>query len=159
MATPEELRDNRVSTSWHVLVASDAGSMIPMIMLAFSIAGLVITGTIAAGSAFLAQRDLQSVCDGAAIAGAQELSSQQYYHRSRLSDLPLGDVQSAIDQYLAENDAVDRNAVNAAATVGEDGTTVTVRCAEHVDIPFQTVFSPGGLDRKATASAQSPTNG
>lgn len=149
----------QVRARWRVCLASDTGSMIPMIILAFSIAGLVITGSISAGSAFLAQRDLQSACDGAAIAGAQALGNQRYYHSSHLSDLPLGNVQAAVDQYVAENAAVDRNVVRAAASVGQDGTTVTVRCAEHVDIPFQTVFSPGGLDRDATASARSPTNG
>jgi Putative Flp pilus-assembly TadE/G-like len=44
--------------------------MIPMIVLCFLLAGLFVTTSIAVSGAFLAQRDLAGVCDGAAIAAA-----------------------------------------------------------------------------------------
>ena len=134
----------------------DDGTIIPLILLAFVVAGLVITGSIAAGSAFLAQRDLQSVCDGAAIAAAQILNDEPYYRNSEgLSELPLGDVQSAAERYADEDAAGGPRQVQVSAAVQTDGTTVRVLCASHVDIPFEGVFSPGGLDRRASASAES----
>lgn len=135
----------------------ESGSMIPMIIMAFAVAGLIITGSIAAGSAFLAQRDLQSVCDGAALAGAQALDDGFYYSGDRgvLSQLPLGDVQQAVDAYAARETADSDNSVRMNAMVESDGVTVRVRCGTHVDIPFQSAFRPGGLDRHATADARS----
>lgn len=128
--------------------------MIPLIMMAFAVAGLIITGSIAAGSAFLAQRDLQSVCDGAALAGAQALDDDPYYAADRgpLTRLPLGDVQQAVEEYGAR----DGDSIRMNAAVLDDGVTVRVRCRSHVDIPFQAVFRPGGLDRRASADARSP---
>lgn len=132
--------------------------MIPMIIMAFVVAGLIITGSIAAGSAFLAQRDLQSVCDGAALAGAQALADDPYYaaDRGALTDLPLGDVQAAVDAYSARDAGDSDNSVRMNAAVEADGVTVQVLCRTHVDIPFQSVFRPGGLDRQASADARSP---
>jgi hypothetical protein len=137
----------------------DAGSMIPMIMMAFAVAGLIVAGTIAAGSAFLAQRDLQSVCDGAALAAAQVLDDDPYYAADRgpLSRLPLGDVQRAVNTYALRDAADSDDSVRMIAAVRSDGVTVRVQCRTHIDIPFQSVFRRGGLDRRATADARSPT--
>lgn len=131
--------------------------MIPMILMAFAVAGLIVTGSIAAGSAFLAQRNLQSVCDGAALAGAQALSDSAYYaaNRPELTELPLGDVQHAVDAYGARDSAGSGDPVRMQALVTDGGTTVHVACSTHVDIPFQSVFRPGGLDRSTTADARS----
>jgi hypothetical protein len=48
--------------------------MIPMIMLCFLLAGVLVCASIAASAAFLAQRDLAGVCDGAAIAAANAVN-------------------------------------------------------------------------------------
>ncbi len=121
-----------------------------MIVLCFSIAGLIITGSIAAGGAFLAQRDLESVCDGAAIAGAQALDRAAYYGSGDTQDAyPLGDVQAKVDDYVSR----DGGSVDAGAST--DGRSVSVTCRETVHIPFGTVFGYGdGLDRRATADAE-----
>ena len=47
----------------------DTGSTIPMILGFFLLAMLMVAGSIALGQAFVQQRDLQDVCDGAAAAG------------------------------------------------------------------------------------------
>lgn len=130
--------------------------MIPMILMAFIVAGLVITGSIAAGSAFLAQRDLQSTCDGAAIAGAQALSDKGYYGGGLGAALPLEQVQDAVNTYIGRDGANAHYVVDAVAGVRADGVTVTVACNDHVHIPFEHVYSPGGLDRTTTANARSP---
>jgi hypothetical protein len=48
----------------------DGGTVIPLILLSVLLAGLLVTAGTAASAAFLAQRDLAGVCDGAALAGA-----------------------------------------------------------------------------------------
>jgi hypothetical protein len=49
---------------------SDRGTTIPLIMMSFLMAGTFVCGSIAASAAFLAQRSLAGICDGAAIAAA-----------------------------------------------------------------------------------------
>jgi hypothetical protein len=124
--------------------------MIPMIILCFTVAGLIITGSIAAGGAFLAQRDLESVCDGAAIAGAQALDRAAYYGSGVSGGAyPLGDVQSKVDEYVG------RDGGGVAAGASTDGRSVSVTCRETVHIPFGGVFGYGdGLDRQASADAR-----
>jgi uncharacterized membrane protein len=133
------------------LPRGDRGSMIPMIILCFSVAGVIITGSIAAGGAFLAQRDLESVCDGAAIAGAQALDDVAYYGAGApgVEAYPLGDVQGRVDDYVAR----DGGSVTAGANT--DGRSVSVTCRETAHVPFGRMFGyGGGLARQATADAR-----
>ena len=130
--------------------------MIPMIIMAFIVGGLVIVGSVVAGAAFLAQRDLQSVCDGAAIAGAQALDDPDFYHNGVGSDsaLPLGGVQQAVDTYAAQDDSH----VGMIASVADDHVTVSVACSKTSHLTFGAVFGYGsGLDQHATAHARSRT--
>ena len=46
----------------------DTGSTIPLIIGFFLISMLMVAGSVAAGDAFVQQRGLQDVCDGAALA-------------------------------------------------------------------------------------------
>ena len=50
--------------------SEDAGTVIPLVLLCFLLAGTLVTAGIAASAAFLAQRDLAGICDGAAVAAA-----------------------------------------------------------------------------------------
>ena len=50
--------------------SEDAGTAIPLVLLCFLLAGTLVTAGIAASAAFLAQRDLAGICDGAAVAAA-----------------------------------------------------------------------------------------
>jgi hypothetical protein len=59
---------------WRRRLAGDRGTMIPMIMLCFLLAGTFGCASIAASAAFLAQRDLAGACDGAAVAAANAAS-------------------------------------------------------------------------------------
>jgi uncharacterized membrane protein len=134
----------------------DQGSLIPMILMAFVVAGLIIVGSVVAGDAFLTQRDLQSECDGAAIAGAQALDDSDFYRNGVGSDqaLPLGGVQQAVDRYAAE----DGSRVRMIATVGDDHVTVAVACTKTAHLTFGAVFGYGnGLRQHATAHARSRT--
>jgi uncharacterized membrane protein len=142
-------------------IHGDRGTIIPMIIMAFVVAGLVIVGSVVAGSAFLAQRDLQSVCDGAAIAGAQALDDSEFYRNGIGSDgaLPLGGVQSAVDTYAAQDATSPADRVQVSATVDDDHVTVAVACAKTAHLTFGAVFGYGsGLDQHATAHARARTD-
>lgn len=137
-------------------IHGDEGSLIPMILMAFVVAGLIIVGSVVAGGAFLAQRDLQSECDGAAIAGAQALDDPDFYRNGVGSDqaLPLGGVQQAVDKYAAE----DGNHVRMIASVADDHVTVALACSKTAHVTFGAVFGYGdGLREHATAHARSRT--
>ena len=55
------------------MTGADRGTVLPLVLLSFLLAGLLVTAGTAASAAFLAQRDLAGVCDGAALAGAAAL--------------------------------------------------------------------------------------
>lgn len=131
----------------------DRGSILPLLIGCFLLAGVLLTGGIAASAAFLAQRNLQSVCDGAAVAGAN-VADESVIYGSGLPDtsLPLSpaSVETAVADYLSGR-GVD------SWDVSTDGVTVRVVCSRAVAIPFGSVFlADGRLDRTAVASARSP---
>ena len=126
-------------------------------LLCFLLALLLVAGTIAASAAFLAQRDLQSDCDGAAVAGAGAVDPATVYAGSGLRDeLPLapGAAQAAVAGYAARAGLGD---TSLAVTVSPDGTAVVVTCGRRVTVPFGPMFGlGGGVDRTAESSARSP---
>jgi len=138
-------------------VSDDRGSITPLILTFFLIALLLVMGTIAAGSAFLEQRDLQAVCDGAAVRAASALDEDgAYAGPAGQTALPLSDasVQAAVADYQAQGYAGDPTLTMAAST---DGQLVTVTCSRMVQIPFGAVFGKAeGLQRTAVSSARAP---
>ena len=50
--------------------AAERGSTLPFVLVCWTVAALMAFGAIAASDAFLEQQEVQSVCDGAAIAAA-----------------------------------------------------------------------------------------
>ena len=49
---------------------AERGSTLPFVLVCWTVAALMAFGAIAASDAFLEQQELQSVCDGAALAAA-----------------------------------------------------------------------------------------
>jgi len=112
-------------------------------------------GAIAASDAFLEQQEVQSVCDGAALAAADQADEAIVYTDGVGSDLPLSraTAQAAVADQLADGGT--RLDAWSAET---DGTEVTVRCTRYVDIAFGWLFLGGEpLERTAVASARAPT--
>jgi len=135
------------------MTTKDAGTAIPLILLCFLLAGTFVTASTAASAAFLAQRDLAGICDGAAVAAAA-----RGIDRGALGGdgegLPLDPaaVAGTVDRYRGQ---AGRDGLTVTATT--DGRTVTVICTRTVRIPFGAVLGhPGGLARTATARARSP---
>ncbi len=137
--------------------AADRGTITPLILMCFLIAALMVMGTTAAGSAFLAQRDLQAVCDGAAVRAADAADEPGAYAGPLpLTALPLSDtsVRAAVADYQAAGYAGDPTLTMSVLT---DGRQVTVSCHRVVKVPFGVVFGQqAGLSRTASSTARAP---
>jgi hypothetical protein len=135
----------------------ERGSTLPFVLVCWLVAALMAFGAIAASDAFLEQRDVQSVCDGAALAAANRTDEGLVYTGGVGEQLPLtrATAQAAVADQLADG-GVRLDAWSAET----DGTEVTVRCTRHVEIAFGWLFLGGQpLERTAVASARAPTVG
>jgi hypothetical protein len=133
----------------------EQGSTLPFVLVCWTVAALMAFGAVAASDAFLEQLEVQSVCDGAAVAAANAADEAVLYTRGVGTDLPLTreTAQAAVADQLADGAArLD------AWSADTDGVEVTVRCTRTVDIAFGWLFlGGGGLERTAVASARAPT--
>ncbi len=134
-------------------LADDRGSTIPLILGFFLIALLVVAGAVLASDAFTKQRDLQSICDGAALAGANAIDSPAARTHPLSGRLPLAEVQAAVQGYLDRDTA--RGPVDVQALVSADGGTVLADCHSHTHPAFAALIGhPDGLDQHARSQAQ-----
>ncbi|HZY77482.1 MAG TPA: pilus assembly protein TadG-related protein, partial [Jatrophihabitantaceae bacterium] len=82
----------------------DHGSTIPLILGFFLVALLMIGGAIAAADAFVQQRGLQDVCDGAASAAAAEAARlDRDPSLGSGAELAFDGVEDAVARYLARD--------------------------------------------------------
>ena len=112
-------------------------------------------GAIAASDAFLEQQEVQSICDGAAVAAANRADEAVAYTSGIGTHVPITrpTAQAAVADQLADGGT--RLDAWSAET---DGAEVTVRCTRYVDIAFGWLFLGGEpLERTAVASARAPT--
>ncbi len=134
--------------------AEERGSTVPFVLLSFGIALVMVCGGITASVAFLEQRDVQSLCDGAAAAAANEIDEGQYFATSGQDAVPLSQdsVTSAVADYVASaGEGLD------SWMASTDGRSVQVVCTRYVLVPFAGMFLGGHkLERTASASARSP---
>jgi Flp pilus assembly protein TadG len=130
----------------------DAGSvMLLMIFLALIVVGLITVVT-DVSTVFLAQREMQSTADGAALAAAQQADLQAIYTGDLGAQLPLSREQAttAINEYAANQSRIPHEcsaatyqvvdgldaAGNARSGVQLDGQTVRVELTCKVPLPF-----------------------
>lgn len=142
------------------LPRGDAGSMLPMIVVCVLIVVLMIMGMTTATAAFLAQRNIQSICDSAATWAAAEADSNKVLTNKGSSEkfLPLSPeaVASAVEEHRTRFYADDRELQMAASS---DGETLTVECHTKVKVPFGSAFGKGdGIGRDAVSVVRSPVS-
>ena len=138
-------------------LADDRGSTIPLILGCFVLAFLIVAAGVAAGDAFVQQRGLQNVCDGAAAAAATsaDLAADRATGEVGGSALRLANVQDAVDGYLSRE--ASRSTVRIDATLSADSETVSLACVEHTAIVFGALFGKGGgVDHRAFSTARAP---
>jgi hypothetical protein len=134
---------------------SERGSTLPFVLVCWLVAALMAFGAIAASDAFLEQQQVQSVCDGAALAAANSTDEGVVYTDGVGGTLPLtpASTHAAVADQLA-----DGGAALDSWTAETDGVEVTVRCTRSVEIAFGWLFLGGQpLERTAVASARAPT--
>lgn len=132
----------------------DTGSTIPLVLGFFLIGLLMVAGAVLASDAYTRQRDLQSICDGAALAAANSVDPVAARTRTLTGALALADVQRATEAYLARDPV--RAGVRIRASLSPDGRTVHAGCVRHVRLAFGSVIGRGdGVDEHASASARS----
>jgi uncharacterized membrane protein len=138
------------------LSATDQGSTIPLVLGFFLIALVMVAGSVAAGDAFVQQSNLQSLCDGAAVAAASSADTTALRRPAELgSSLQLADVQQAVTTYLARDPA--RADIHIAARLSADATMVTTSCVVTETVAFGSFFGFGsGIEHHTTSSARSP---
>ena len=134
----------------------ERGSTIPLILGFFLLGLFVVAGSVAAADAFVQQRGLQDVCDGAAASASAGVADLRRAARFATGDeLRFARVQQSIEQYLARDRS--GSPVHAVADLSADGTTVSLTCTQTAQIAFGAMFGKGdGVRHTARASARAP---
>ena len=136
--------------------ADDRGSTIPLILGFFLIALLMVGGAVAAADAYVQQRGLQDVCDGAAeSAAAAAVQLDRSSDVGAGESLRFGDVQQVVAEYLARDP--DRSGVRVTAALSDDEQTVVLTCTETSTIAFGAMFGEGdGVTHTVRSAARAP---
>ena len=136
----------------------DRGSTIPLILGFFLIALIVVAGAVALGDAFVDQRNLQDVCDGAAAAAAASAADLDRTHGAGSGDsLRFAQVETAVRDYLARD--ASRRSVHVNATLSDAGTRITLVCAQTTSLAFGAVFGRPTVRHVARSSARAAVLG
>ncbi len=136
--------------------AGEEGSTIPLVLGFFLIGLVMVAGSVTAADAFARQRDLQSICDGTALAAANALDTRAARTQGLADSLPLAGVQAAAESYLAED--ADRAGVSVRAELGPDGRSVALDCRRRSRLAFGALTGHrDGITQHARAHARSVT--
>jgi uncharacterized membrane protein len=135
----------------------DRGSITPLVLGFFVLALFVVAGAVMASDVFTRQRDLQSVCDGAAVAASNAVDRAAVRAQALGTELPLQSVQDAVDHYLTTSGDGGRVEVVASLTAG--GATVETQCHARSRVAFGNLVGRGsGIDQYAQSQAQGVVN-
>lgn len=119
--------------------AGESGSTLPLILGFFLLALLITGGAVAAGQAYVHQRELQQDCDGAAAAlGASAVGLDREATPGAGDYARLTDVDTVLHAYLARD--AGRRGVKIVPGPGDDGTLLTLHCTETRGIAFGAMF-------------------
>ncbi|GAB3304973.1 hypothetical protein EK0264_04350 [Epidermidibacterium keratini] len=134
----------------------ERGSTIPLIIGFFIVAGLMLIAGVVASAAFLAQRELQAGCDGAAIAAADGIERSA---APTGGSLPFDEqaARAAAADYIVATWGSEAAAVSVQVSFVPGRVVVT--CAKVAQVPFDEVFSPGGIPQTVEAAADAPLIG
>jgi hypothetical protein len=134
-------------------LTDDRGSTIPLILGFFLIALIMVAGSVALGQAFVQQRSLQDICDGAVAAAA---ASSADLDRERgigaANSLRFSDVGDVVDSYLSRD--AERRSVHVHADLSADRQRITLTCRQTTSLAFGVFFGRGHVEHTATSSAR-----
>jgi uncharacterized membrane protein len=137
----------------------DRGSTLPLILAFFVLALITVAGAVAAGQAFVQQRDLQDLCDGAAIAAAgSAINLSRSGGVVHGADLRFAGADAAVRTYLARDP--DRADALVSTVLSPDGTEMALTCVQTRQIAFGAVFCQSrGIRHVVHATARAPVLG
>jgi uncharacterized membrane protein len=139
-------------------MSNDRGSTVPLIFGFFLVAALVVAAAVALGQAFVQQRNLQDICDGAAAAVAASAAElDRGAGVAPATSLRFGDVQRAVEAYLARDAA--RHAVQITASVSGDRRRIALRCEQTLPLTLGALFGRARVHHIATSSARAAVVG
>lgn len=131
----------------------ERGSTIPLILGFFLLALVMVAGSIALGDAFVQQRALQDVCDGAAAAAAASAADLDRGTGLGAGDsLRFADVQRSVAAYLARDPQ--RRQVHVMASLSADHEQLTLHCEQTTSLAFGALFRRAHVRHTATSSAR-----
>jgi len=134
-------------------VRGDRGSTVPLILGFFLIALLLVAGAVALGDAFVDQRNLQDVCDGAAAAAAASAADLDREHGlASGGSLHFTDVESAVGTYLSRD--AGRRDIRVRAILSDNATRITLTCEQSMPLAFGAFFGRADVRHTATSSAR-----
>ena len=132
-------------------MTGDRGSTAPLLIGFVVLALLITAGAVAVGEAFVQQRGLQSVCDGAAAAAATAVNLSRGDPLGDATSAPLVGVDQAVQAYLARD--AQRRDIQATASLSADARRVDVECREAARVAFGAAFGKGGGVRHTARSS------
>ena len=131
----------------------DRGSTVPLILGFFLISLLLVAGAVALGDAFVDQRNLQDICDGAAAAAAaSSVDLDREHGLTAGGSLRFADVDAAVADYLARDAA--RREVHVDASVSDDGTRITLTCEQQMSLALGAFFGRSSVHHTVQSSAR-----
>lgn len=135
---------------------NDRGSTLPLILGFFLVGLMAVAGAVAAGDAFVQQRGLQDVCDGAAVAAAASAADLDRTVGVVTGDaLRFDGVERAVRDYLARD--TQRDGITVRAELSADARVLTLTCRETRPVVFGRFFGKGaGVEHVARSSARAP---
>jgi len=136
----------------------DEGSILVVVLAFFVLSLVLVMGTVAASAAFIAQRDLVSTCDSAAVAAAGQVDLEGLYRGGLQGSLEL-DAAAAQRAVATVAEAERAHDPELKMSVRVDGSTVVVTCETRAALPFGAAFGYGdGLPRTAVSASQLPVD-
>lgn len=137
-------------------MAEERGSTLPLILGFAIVALLLVAGSVVAGQAFVQQRDLQDVCDGAAVAAAGSAADlDRATGAASTRSLRFAAVQTAVQRYLGRDPG--RPDVTVRAELSPDAETIVLSCSQVRPVAFGAAFGhAGGVRHIARSAARAP---
>ncbi len=115
----------------------------------FVVVGLVVAVAVNASAAYLGQRRLADLADGAAIAASEAADRASLYAAGETVGLDAGAATSAVEDYLTATGSLERHD-GLAWDVEQVGGSVRVRLSGRVRMPLV----PPGWDQTAAVTAE-----
>jgi uncharacterized membrane protein len=140
------------------MTRGDRGSTIPLILGFFLLALAMVAGSVALGQAFVQQRDLQDVCDGAATAAAASSADlDRAVEVAGADSLRFAGVRAVVDAYLARD--VTRHGVSVRPQLSPDRERITLTCSQTTSLAFGGMFGRAHVHHTATSTARAAVTG